>query len=117
METESHLGKVKLSELKLHCIAPGAYARFVHSEHCTLAFWHLDKGAVIPRHQHRHEACPVIIRGALQFKVGDEEIVLREGECRVVASNVPHEAVALDACEIFEMYSPVREDYRALDQA
>ncbi|MGT0250556.1 cupin domain-containing protein [Burkholderia pyrrocinia] len=107
--------KIKIAELNSHQIAPGAHARFVHTAHCTLAFWHLEKGTVLPRHQHKHEACPVVVRGTLEFKVGNEVVVLRDGECRVVAPYVWHEAVALEECELFEMYTPIREDYRALD--
>lgn len=109
--------KIIIENLKKHAINADGSARasFIHTAHCTVAFWNLEKGAVIPCHQHVHEACPIIIKGRLKLRVGDVTHVLGDGQCAVIASNVEHEALALEACEILEIYSPVREDYQQLD--
>ncbi|AZD86810.1 hypothetical protein C4K14_3988 [Pseudomonas chlororaphis subsp. aureofaciens] len=111
------MGKINIQDLTEHNIKPdgSARARFIHTEHCTLAFWNLEKGAVIPLHRHHHEACPIVMKGKLQLLLDGVPHVLTEGQCAVVESDVAHEAIALEACEILEIYSPVREDYQKLD--
>ncbi|NVZ69629.1 hypothetical protein HX791_10665 [Pseudomonas costantinii] len=57
----------------------------------------------------------MIIKGKLKLLVDNVPYVLTDGQCAIVQSNVAHEAIALETCEILEVYSPVREDYKKLD--
>ena len=115
MEKVTVMGKITIQDLTEHNInSEGtARARFIHTEHCTIAFWSLDKGAIIPRHQHVQEACPIIIKGTLKLIVDNIPYVLTDGQCAIVQSNIGHEAIALEACEILEIIPPFGKTTRS----
>ena len=75
----------------------------------------LRKDGIVPKHQHVHEQFAVVTRGALLFRIGDEEeeIVIRAGEVLHIPSEVPHAAVVLEDSEVLDVFSPPREDWLA----
>jgi quercetin dioxygenase-like cupin family protein len=71
----------------------------------------LKKGAHVPLHQHHNEQITYILEGALQFVVGDKEIVVRAGEVLCIPPNVPHEARALEDTVDLDIFNPPRQDW------
>jgi len=91
---------------------PGYHARFVHSEHMTVAFWAVAAGAPLPEHRHPHEQIASVIEGEYELVVGGETRVLTPGMVAVIPSNVPHSGRALSKCKLMDVFHPVREEYR-----
>ena len=88
--------------------------RLVAGQQMMLAHVYLDKGAVVPRHQHHNEQLTYILDGALRFWIGeheDEIIDLRAGEVLHIPSNVWHKAEALEDTLDVDVFSPPREDW------
>ncbi len=77
----------------------------------TVAQIDLKKGAVVPEHAHVSEQVTLLLRGALQFRVGDEEVVLRPGEVLVTPPNIPHQVLALEDTLAIDVFSPIRQDW------
>ena len=80
----------------------------------TIAQVHLDAGAIVPWHAHENEQVAMIMKGALRFRIGDdngEEIVVREGEALHLPSNLPHWAEVLEDSVVLDLFSPPREDW------
>ena len=61
----------------------GLSRRLVTGDRMMLAHVYLDKGCIVPRHQHENEQITYVVSGALHFWIGEdesEEITIRAGE-------------------------------------
>ena len=88
--------------------------RIITGDDMMIAHVYLQKGAVVPKHQHVNEQITYIVDGALRFRIGDdgtEEIVVAAGEVLHIPSNVWHEAEALEDTLDVDVFSPPRQDW------
>jgi quercetin dioxygenase-like cupin family protein len=93
----------------------GIVARSVHGERLTLSIVELDPGAIVAEHSHEHEQLGMVIRGEMDFRVGDERRVLGPGETWRIPSNTPHEATAgPEGAVVIDVFAPGRADFRAM---
>lgn len=92
-------------------IVPGYKARFVHTQHATLAFWEVEKGAILPMHKHFHEQITQVIAGKFELTIDNETKIYEPGFVVVIPPNVVHGGIALTDCTLFDIFCPVREDY------
>ncbi|MDQ3010481.1 MAG: cupin domain-containing protein [Acidobacteriota bacterium] len=102
----------KLNEIPEEHVTSLFSRRFFTGENITLAFLTLRKGCVVPLHHHDSEQFSYCISGSLHFKIGGEEVILRAGELVEIPPNVPHEAVATEDFTGFDVFSPIRADWR-----
>lgn len=72
----------------------------------------LDAGAVVPMHTHPHEQTGYVARGKMRFEIGGETTELGPGDSWMIPGGVPHEATAIEACVVLDIFSPPREDFR-----
>ena len=103
---------LELKDLVGKEIVPGYRARFIHSEHITLAYWEVDPGAELPEHSHPHEQIANVLEGKFELTVGGESKILEPGMIAVIPSQIPHSGKAITACRLLDSFYPVREDYR-----
>jgi len=94
------------SDIATKEIAPGFFSKLIHTDTNTLNFLEVKAGSSIPLHQHIHEQCSFAINGDTQ--------ILEPGFFAVIPSNVQHGGTAITDCKLLDIFSPVREDYRAL---
>lgn len=66
------------------------------------------------RHSHPHHQLVYVVSGAIRLDVGGDVVDLRAGDSCVVDGGVEHQASALEASEVLDVFTPTREDYRAL---
>jgi quercetin dioxygenase-like cupin family protein len=88
--------------------------KLITGDDIMLAHVFLQKGCVVPKHQHHNEQFTYIINGALRFTIGEdgaEEVIVRAGEVLHIPSNVWHEAEALEDTLDMDIFSPPREDW------
>lgn len=76
-----------------------------------LAEMTLANGMRIPLHNHIHEQVGYLVRGRLEFIVGDERSILEAGSGYLVPSNVPHQINVLEDSVVIDIFSPVRDEY------
>jgi quercetin dioxygenase-like cupin family protein len=62
-------------------------------------------------HKHPHEQMVYVISGRLRITVGGVTFDASAGDNFIVASNVEHQASALQASIVLDVFSPAREDY------
>lgn len=93
-------------------IIKGYKARFIHTENMTMAFWEVEAGAVMPVHHHIHEQTSQVLEGEFELTVDGERKVYEPGVVAIIPSNTPHGGVAITACKLLDIFSPVREDYK-----
>lgn len=101
-----------LKDINEREIVPGYRARFVHSDHMTLAYWDVDPGAALPEHSHPHEQIANVLEGQFELTVDGESRILEPGTVVVIPSDVLHSGRAITACKLLDAFHPCRDDYR-----
>jgi len=103
---------------------PGFRRRVITGDQLQLCFWRIAGGATGSfLHKHdAHEQIGIVVRGALDFRIGDEDsderVVLREHEVYLAREGVWHgDSVFVgdddyDECWILDVFSPPRDDLR-----
>jgi quercetin dioxygenase-like cupin family protein len=91
--------------------------KIVTGEKAMVAQVFAKKGAVVPEHSHESEQITYILEGALKFELEGREVVVHKGEVLRIPSNVPHRAVALEDTVDLDIFSPIRADWLAKDDA
>jgi quercetin dioxygenase-like cupin family protein len=69
-----------------------------------------EAGAVGTLHAHAHEQMTVVLRGEMEFTLGEERTVLKAGDVIDIPGNVIHGVVALTEVELLDIFTPVRTD-------
>jgi quercetin dioxygenase-like cupin family protein len=88
--------------------------KLITGDGIMLAHVFLERGCVVPKHQHHNEQFTYILEGALRFRLGEtgaEEVVVRAGEVLHIPSNVWHMAEALEDTLDMDIFSPPRADW------
>jgi quercetin dioxygenase-like cupin family protein len=99
----SHIGQEQLND-KLS-------RKYISGEQITLAQLFLQKGCLVPEHQHVSEQVSLIITGCLKFRLEGQEIIVRSNEMLQIPPNARHSAEALEDSLVYDVFSPVRKDW------
>ena len=68
-----------LSDIAPQRIWDRIVARSVHGERITMSVIELDPGAVVAEHSHENEQLGIVLRGTMDFRVGEERRELGAG--------------------------------------
>lgn len=101
-------------DMPLEHVKPDLDRRLITGDRMMIAHVYLKKGCVVPWHEHDNEQLTYILKGTLQFFLGQEggeEVIVHEGEVLVIPSNLPHKAVALEDTLDVDIFCPPREDW------
>jgi quercetin dioxygenase-like cupin family protein len=74
----------------------------------------LLKDAVVQKHAHPNEQFTCILKGALLFRLGEQqerEVIVNAGEVLHIPANVPHSAFALEDTLDLDIFTPPRSDW------
>jgi len=93
-------------------VIKGFKGRFFHTDSFTIAFWEIEKGAILPEHSHIHEQTTQVIEGELEMTVNDKTKVLKSGMIISIPSFIKHSGKAITSCKLTDTFCPVREDYK-----
>ena len=95
----------------------GVAARAVEGERSSLAVVELDPGSLVPEHTHPNEQLGLVIRGSLEFRVGDETRKLGPGSTWCIPGDTPHEVRAgAEGAVVIDVFAPSREDWAAIER-
>ena len=104
--------QLSLNDITAKEIIPGLHFKLIHSEKMTVSFVHIEKGSKLPEHSHLHEQITIMQKGVLRLTLEGKEHRLEPGSVLVIPSHCTHSAVAETSCEVIDVFSPVREDYK-----
>ena len=91
---------------------PGLTRRVgVYNDKLFLAEHRMEKGWVGSRHSHPHEQIVYIVSGHLRVTCGVETFDVKAGESFVVRGGVEHQASAIEASVVIDVFTPCRLDY------
>jgi len=103
--------KYNLSDIESKEIVKGYKAKFVHSKNSTLAFWEVEKDAILPTHSHIHEQTSQVLEGKFHLTIDGDTQIYEPGIIVIIPSNAVHEGKAITDCKLLDVFCPVREDY------
>ena len=103
---------MNLNELPDKELMPGYHGKMVHGNQLTWAFWTVEKGAVVPEHQHPHEQIMHVVEGDFEFTLDGETKICKPGDIVHIPSNLPHSGKAITPCKLMDVFSPAREEYK-----
>jgi quercetin dioxygenase-like cupin family protein len=105
---------LQLSDIIPVDILPGFSGRMIHTEYMTVVYFSVKAGSSFPLHSHPQEQISSLIRGKFELTVNGNPFLMEPGRIIVISPGEPHCGKALTDCEIIDSFSPVREDYRAM---
>ena len=85
---------------------------FIHTNNQTLAFWEVTAGSTVAEHEHPHEQIVTVREGQFQLTVNEETKILDAGMIAVIPGNTKHSGIAVKDCKLFDIFCPIREDYK-----
>jgi len=85
---------------------------YAHLDRLTVGAVELNAGTAVPMHSHPHEQVTYVIDGRFEFTIGGETRILEPGIAALIPGGVMHGGKTLTACRVFDIFTPVREDYR-----
>lgn len=103
---------MNLAAIKSKELMPGYHGKMIHGAQLTWAFWTVEQGAEVPEHQHPHEQIMYVVKGKFEFTLNGHKQIYTSGDIVPVPSNSLHSGKALTPCELMDVFSPVREEYR-----
>ena len=85
--------------------------RFITGDSVTIGRFELKQGGVVPSHSHANEQISMVQSGALLFKIGGQETIVRAGEVIQIPGHVAHEVEVLEDTLAVDVFCPVRQDW------
>ncbi|WP_299014566.1 cupin domain-containing protein [uncultured Polaribacter sp.] len=70
-----------------------------------------DEGALGAPHQHFHTQATFVVSGKFEFEIDGEKQIVEAGDGVYIEPNLLHSAVCIEAGELIDTFSPVREDF------
>ena len=89
----------------------------LHGQNITVARLELKKGAVVPEHHHVNEQIANVLEGRIVFHMQGTRQEVGPGESIVVPPNIPHKVEVLEDAVVYDVFSPIREDWIRGDDA
>lgn len=85
--------------------------RIVTGEKEMLVFWKMKAGAHAGAHKHPNEQIFWMLKGKMEFRLGNEKRTCGPGDVGVIPAGVEHEAWFSEDTEVIDIFSPPREDF------
>ena len=92
-------------------LADGVSAKPLFGKGAMLNLVELEPGAVVPLHSHPHEQIFWMLKGRMDFRLGDERRSCGPGDVGVIPGGVEHEAWFPEDTEVIDVFAPRREEF------
>ena len=76
-----------------------------------VVWWSMKAGAHAAAHKHPHEQLFWVVKGRMEFRLGNEKKTCGPGEAGVIPGGVEHEAWFPEDTEVVDVFAPPREDF------
>jgi quercetin dioxygenase-like cupin family protein len=76
-----------------------------------VVWWSMKAGAHAAAHQHPHEQLFWVVKGRMEFRLGNEKKTCGPGDAGVIPGGVEHEAWFPEDTEVVDVFAPPREDF------
>ncbi len=103
---------IKLAAIPSKEIMPGYHGKLIHTNNMSLAFWEVEKDAIVPEHSHVNEQVMQVLEGKFEFTLNGITKIYEPGDLVIIGSFMPHSGKALTDCKLMDVFSPTREEYK-----
>ena len=76
-----------------------------------VVWWSMTAGAHAAAHKHPHEQVFWVLKGKMEFRLGDDKRACGPGDVGVIPGGVEHEAWFPEDTEVVDVFAPPREDF------
>ncbi len=91
---------------------PGVTRRILaNSPNLMLTEHILEKGAILPDHNHPHEQMVYLLEGKIIIEMNEQKLQVNKGDSLVILPNVHHKVTALENSKAIDIFTPSRTDY------
>jgi quercetin dioxygenase-like cupin family protein len=104
-------GFASLEALQWERVTDKISRRLVAGEREMIVWWQMKAGAHAAAHSHPHEQIFWMLKGRMDFRLGNERKTCGPGDIAVIPGGVEHEAWFPEDTEVIDVFSPPREDF------
>ena len=104
-------GFKELAALPAERVTDKISRRVLSGKQGMIVWWTIKAGAHAVVHKHPHEQIVWVLKGRMDFRIGDERRSMSAGDLAVIPSGVEHEAFFPEDTEVVDMFAPPREDF------
>jgi quercetin dioxygenase-like cupin family protein len=107
------VGFAELMKLPQERISDKISRRVLAGKQGMIVWWSMKAGAHAAAHKHPHEQIVWMLKGKMDFRIGDERRVMAAGDIAVIPGGVEHEGSFPEDTEVVDLFAPPREDFLA----
>lgn len=78
-----------------------------------IVWWSVKAGGHAAAHKHPHEQIVWMLKGRMDFRIGNEKRSMVAGDIAVIPGGVEHESFFPEDTDVIDVFSPPREDFLA----
>jgi quercetin dioxygenase-like cupin family protein len=101
----------KLASVPEERITEKIRRRVISGKRGTMVYWRIKAGARAAAHEHPHEQFVWMVKGTMDFRIGNEKRTMKPGDVAVIPGGVEHEGYFPEDSEVIDFFAPVREDF------
>lgn len=100
------------AKMKWETIDPGVKRKIMgYDDKIMMVHVIFEKGGVGSVHKHHHSQVSYVSSGVFEITIDGETQKLEEGDSFYVPPNTLHGAFCVEAGELIDVFSPIREDF------
>jgi quercetin dioxygenase-like cupin family protein len=87
--------------------------RILAGDQAMIVWWSVAAGVHVETHQHPHEQIVWMLKGRMEFRIGEERRMCGPGDVVVIPGGTEHEGWFHEDTEVIDVFAPPREDFLA----
>jgi quercetin dioxygenase-like cupin family protein len=108
-------GYSALAQLPEEKITDKISRRVLSGDKEMIVWWSMKAGVHAAAHHHPHEQLFWVLKGRMDFRLGDERRSCVAGDIGVIPGGVEHEAWFPEDTEVVDVFAPRRDDFLGTD--
>jgi unsaturated pyranuronate lyase len=85
--------------------------RILSGDQGMVVWWSIGAGVHVEPHSHANEQIVWMLKGKMEFRLGDEQRVCGPGDVVVIPGGTEHEGWFREDSEVIDFFAPPREDF------
>jgi quercetin dioxygenase-like cupin family protein len=85
--------------------------RIVSGEKGMIVWWSIAAGVHVEPHHHTNEQIVWMLKGRMEFRLGEEQRICGPGDIVVIPGGVEHEGWFHEDTEVIDFFAPPRDDF------
>jgi quercetin dioxygenase-like cupin family protein len=85
--------------------------RVLSGDHGMIVWWSMGAGVHVEPHSHANEQIVWMLKGKMEFRLGNEQRVCGRGDVLVIPGGIEHEAWFREDTEVIDFFAPPRDDF------